>query len=314
MVYLSLNDPRAGTAIFARVLPIVVRQINAEIALSQRRAGKLPNDISLRLDPDMIPRAESINRLLFPSSTTIVVDSQAAVLTHREAIPTLTSPALLGALAAWMLPAVESYRDVARRAQCTNDLRRIALAMNNYHAANNVFPRPAIVDEKGKPLLSWRVALLPFIGQQRLYNGFKLDEPWDSPHNKALLKEIPAVYRCPSRADAEPFMTTYRVFAGNGALFEKDRDIGVADVTDGTSNTIMVVEAKETVPWTKPDELPFDPAGAPTLGGAGSPHPGGFNVAMADGAVRFLKNTIDLHVFRSLISRAGGEVINPGGF
>ena len=101
---------------------------------------------------------------------------------------------------------------------------------------------------------------------------------------------------------------------GNGALFEKDKDIGVADVTDGTSNTIMVVEAREAVPWTKPDDLVFDPAAAPSLHGAGSPHPGGFNASMADGSVRFLKYTIDLKVFRALITRAAGEVVGRGAF
>ena len=88
----------------------------------------------------------------------------------------------------------------------------------------------------------------------------------------------------------------------------------MADVTDGTSNTLMVLEAKDAVPWSKPDELSFDPAAAPSLEGAGSPHPGGFNASMADGSVRFFKNTIDLKVFRALITRAGGEVIGPGAF
>ena len=159
-----------------------------------------------------------------------------------------------------------------------------------------------------------RVLLSAYIEQQELYDKFKQDEPWDSPHNKALLKEMPPVYRCPIRTNVEPFTTNYRVFVGNGALFQKDQDIGVADVTDGTSNTIMIVEAKEAVPWTKPDDLSFDPAAAPSLHGAGSPHPGGFNASMADGSVRFLKNTIDLNVFRALITRAGGEVIGAGAF
>ena len=82
----------------------------------------------------------------------------------------------------------------------------------------------------------------------------------------------------------------------------------ISTVTDGTSNTLMVVEAKEAVPWTKPAELPFDPAAAPSLFGAGSPHPGGFNAVFGDGAVFFLKNLIDVNMFKSLITRAGGEV------
>jgi prepilin-type processing-associated H-X9-DG protein len=217
-------------------------------------------------------------------------------------------------LIALVAPAVRSSLEAARRVQCVNNLKQIALTMHNYHATNNAFPRPATLDVKGKPLLSWRVTILPYIEQQELYDKFKRDEPWDSPHNKSLLKEMPPIYRCPIRTNVEPFTTNYRVFVGNGGLFQKDQDISVADVTDGTSNTIMVVEAKEAVPWTKPDDLSFDPAAPVSLHGAGSPHPGGFNASMADGSVRFLKNTIDLNVFRAIITRASGEVIGRGAF
>ena len=135
--------------------------------------------------------------------------------------------------------------------------------MHNYHSANNAFPKPAITDKEGKPLLSWRVAILPYIEQQELYNKFKLDEPWDSPHNKALLEgdaadlPLPEPGQAPSRSRRPT-----RSSSATGALFEKGQDVGIADVTDGTSNTLMVVEAKEAVPWTKPDDLTFDPAAA----------------------------------------------------
>ena len=268
----------------------------------------------MRLEPEMIPAAEELNRLLFPASTAVTVDRAGATLIHREAFPSLTSPASAGVLVALFLPAIQSSRDAARRAQCVNNLRTIALAMHNYHSTNNAFPRPAITGASGKPLLSWRVAILPFLDQQALYNKFKLDEPWDSPHNKALLKEMPATYLCPTRAGADPSTTTYRVITGNGALFDKEKDIGVANITDGTSNTMMIVECEAAVPWTKPEDITFDPAAAPSLLGGGSPHPGGFNVSFADGAVRFIQSTIDLKVFRALITRAAGEVINAGAF
>ena len=314
MVYLGLIDPRAGTAVFTKALPLLIRQLNAEIALAQRRMGKAPNDVFLRLDPGMIPDAGELDRLLFPSSTALTVDRQGATLIHREAIPTLTSPATAAILVALEAPALQESLEAARRVQCVNNLKQIALAMHNYHGSNNAFPRPATLDQKGKPLLSWRVAILPSLQQQELYDKFKQDEPWDSPHNKALLKEMPPVYRCPIRSNALAYTTNYQVFVGKDALFENDQGIGVADVTDGTSNTIMIVEAKEAVPWTKPDDLSFDPAAAPSLRGAGSPHPGGFHASMADGSVRFLKNTIDLNVLRALITRAGGEVIAAGAF
>ena len=146
MVYLGLSDPRAGTAIFTRILPILIRQINAEIALADRRVGKASRDVYLRLDPDMIPAAEELDRLLFPSSTTLAVDRQGAILTHREAIPTLTSPAVGAVVIALVAPAARSSLEAARRAQCVNNLKQIAVAMHNFHASNNAFPRPAIVE------------------------------------------------------------------------------------------------------------------------------------------------------------------------
>jgi prepilin-type processing-associated H-X9-DG protein len=97
-------------------------------------------------------------------------------------------------------------------------------------------------------------------------------------------------------------------------LFETDKNITLADVTDGTSNTIAVAESQAAVPWTKPDDLLFDFQAAPSLFGAGSPHPGGFNCGFADGSVRFIKNSISVIVFKALITRAGGEVIANDAF
>jgi prepilin-type processing-associated H-X9-DG protein len=314
MIYLSIQDPRVFAPIVLKAIPILVRQLNAELAVSERRAGKTTAEPPLRLETEMIPASDDLNRLLFPSSTALHVDQEGATLIHREAFPSLTSPASAATMVALVLPSIQSAREAAMRVQCINNLKMIALAMHNYHSTNNAFPRPAITDAKGKPLLSWRVTILPFLDQQALYNRFKLDEPWDSPHNKELLKEMPATYLCPQRGHVEPSTTTYRVVTGNGALFEKDQDISVAGVTDGTSNTMMIVECETAVPWTKPDDIAFDPAAAPSLLGAGSPHPGGFNVSFADGAVRFISSKVDLNVFRALITRAAGEVINAGAF
>jgi hypothetical protein len=312
LIYLGLTDPRAGTAIFTKVVPILVRQINAELALAERRKGKTPKDVYIRLDPDEVPAPEDLDRLLFPASTTLSVDVQGFDLTHRAAFPTLSSPAVVGALVAILTPRIRESLGASRRAKCEKNLKEIALAMKSLHVSKRAVLRPAICDSQGKPLLSWRVAILPYMEQQELYDKFKLDEPWDSPHNKALLKEMPPGFRCPIEATLQPFTTPYRVFTGNGALFERDRDIGIVDITDGRANTLMIVESNEAVPWTKPDDLPFDRAAAPPLLGAGSPHPGGFHAAMANGLVYFLKNSIDVNMFRALITRAGGEVVAPG--
>ncbi len=280
----------------------------AQISRPQPRAGGPDAGGLLRVDPNVLPRAEELRPLLFPGSLAIVSDRNGVRIVSRESFPSVSSPAVSGVLVGLLLPAVQSAREAARRAQCSNNLKQMALAMHNYVSATNAFPKPALTDKDGKPLLSWRVAILPYIEQQGLYNRFKLDEPWDSPHNKELIKEMPPVFVCPSRANVEPGTTTYRVFVGAGALFEKGQDTGIQQITDGTSNTLMIAESTDAVPWTKPDaELPFDPAqldpdAKPSLFGAGSMHPGGFNASMADGSVRFFKTTINFNVFRALIT------------
>ena len=105
-------------------------------------------------------------------------------------------------------------------------------------------------------------------------------------------------------------MTAYRGFRGDGAFFQDGNDSKLDNITDGTSNTIMVVEGREDVPWTSPDsDLPFEPKAAPSLFGAGSPHPGGFHALFADGAVHFLKTSISPEVFRALITRSARDVV-----
>ena len=317
LVYLRIADPRETMPAIIESLPKLAQTLNAQIAQSQRMPGGRPGAPGtpvLRIDAAKLPRADELITRLFPSSTALVVDSQGASLIAREPIPGLTSPAVGGFLIASLVPATQSAREAARRAQCVNNLKQIGLAMHNYHSANNVFPMQAITDKDGKPLLSWRVAILPYLEQNELYNKFKLDEPWDSPNNKPLIKEMPQVYLCPSRRNPEPGTTTYRVFVGKGALFEEGEGTGFQNVTDGTSNTIMIVESKDAVPWTKPDDLKFDMEAKPSLYGAASPHPGGFNAAFADGSVRFIKNSVSVQVFKALITRASGEVVSSDAY
>jgi prepilin-type processing-associated H-X9-DG protein len=285
--------------------------VDRERIPGSRRAQPDRRGGPLHVDANKIPRADELEPLLFPGSLAVVTDRDGIRIVSRESFPSISSPAASGVLAGLMLPAVQAAREAARRAQCTNNLKQIALAMHNYESSVGSFPRPATIGKDGKPLLSWRVAILPYLDQQALYQKFKLDEPWDSPNNKPLIDEMPGVYLCPSRTRVQPGTTGYRAFVGKGAIFERDRQTKIPDVTDGMSNTIMVVEASEAVPWTRPDsDLDFDPDAKPSLFGAGSPHPGGFDAMFADGSVRFISRSIDLTVFKSLITRAGGEAIN----
>ena len=278
-------------------------------------AGRTP--FRLELDPDTIPDADQLRQYLFPSRFTLAANETSIRITAYEAFP-FPAPSLnIGmetpVLIALLLPAVQSAREAARRAQCVNNIKQIMLAMLNFESANNAFPRD-ITDKNGKPLLSWRVAILPYLEQGPLFNKFRLAEPWDSPHNKELLKYMPLVYQCPSRGNPQPNTTAYRGFVGRGAMFETGRDVRIESITDGTSNTIAVVEAKEAVAWTKPDDLPFGGQVDRSLYGAGSSHPGGFNCGFADGSVHFIKVSINPVTLRNLITRAGGEVVSSDSY
>jgi len=215
------------------------------------------------------------------------------------------------------LPALvrRTYQDAQRRV-VTNKLKQLAVAMYNYgdtfkgrKAAR--WPAVANFDKQGKPLLSWRVHVLPFVGANDLYRQFHLDEAWDSPHNKKLLALMPEVYRGPNRKLNGEGKTLYLLPVGKDAAF-KDGPEGPrmsADFPDGTSNTILIVEADDAyaVPWTKPEDLKIDPE-HPQRGLGGHFH-GGFVVAMADGWVHFVSKTISKTTLRAAFTPAGGEVL-----
>jgi len=210
-------------------------------------------------------------------------------------------------LIALLLPAVQAARLAGRRAVCGNNLKQIALAMHQYHQAYGVLPPRWTVDPQGKPLLSWRVLLLPYIEQNALYQKFKLDEPWDSPTNKSLVDQMPSSYRCPSLPIPNSGTTVYQVLLGPGTMFEKAEGISFGEVTDGRSNTLMVVETKAASPWTQPSCIDYTPkAPIPQLGSA---HPGGFNAALGDGSVRFFKDPVPTTTLDAMATRNGGEII-----
>lgn len=193
--------------------------------------------------------------------------------------------------------------------------------MHNYHDDHGRFPPAAVRDPAGRPLLSWRVLLLPYLEEDSLYRQFKLDEPWDSPHNKPLLAQMPRVFAAPRVEDdlkVEPDATFYQVFVGRGAAFEDARQMRLEkDFPDGEAKTILVIEAGEAVPWTKPVGLVYQPdQPLPPLGGIfrtegrfslfGSNRVKGFNTAMVDGRVQFLRAGLPEETLRGLITRNGG--------
>ncbi len=163
-----------------------------------------------------------------------------------------------GILVALLLPAIQAAREAARRAQCTNNLKQIALAFHNYHDTYGTFPPAYIPDENGQPKHSWRVLILPFLEGQQIYNQYKFDEPWNSPNNLAVTNQPMPVYSCPSSPTGTPgsTQTSYMVITGLGTVFDAGKACKLSEIIDGTSNTLMVVEvAGSGVNWAEPKDL-----------------------------------------------------------
>ncbi len=195
---------------------------------------------------------------------------------------------------------VPKIQMAANRTTALNCLKQIGLALHNYHDAYGRLPiyatgakGVAIRNDKDKPLLSWRVAILPFIEQENLYRQFKLDEPWDSENNKKLIEKMPKLF-APVNKPGKPGYTHLQMVIGPGALRP---DMGILSITDGTSNTIAVVEAAEPVIWTKPDDVMVPGKEMPKdfKKKFGGQFPGGFNVAMWDGSAHFVPDSISDH-------------------
>jgi WD40 repeat protein len=192
-----------------------------------------------------------------------------------------------------------------QRQRTVRNLRAIAAAMHKYHDAHGHFPAAALYSADGKPLLSWRVALLPYLGQEALYKEFKLDEPWDHPHNRKLLERMPAVYQARTGEGIAADATFLQVFTGPGTVFEGSRGSAVKDITDGTRDTILVAEAGQAVPWTKPADLAYRPDGPlPQLGAGPTPR---WSLARCDGSVDTTTRDAPQALLRALVTRNGQE-------
>jgi hypothetical protein len=186
----------------------------------------------------------------------------------------------------------------------------LGLAMLEYHDSHGKLPPAVVYGKDGKALYSWRVLVLPYIEEQGLYNEFRLDEAWDSPHNIRLLERRPHAYAPPSRyAHKIPPTHTYvHVFVGKGTPFENPEGHSMASITDGTSYTFLVIEAGKPVPWTKPEDLSYSAdQPLPDLDG---PFRDIMRVGFADGSHRTIPRDFDENAFRAAITRNGGEKFN----
>jgi hypothetical protein len=210
----------------------------------------------------------------------------------------------------------QKTREVDPKHESYRALRTLGIAFQNYHDAHLAYPTAFLAARDGKPLLSWRVLLLPFIEHADLYDQFNRDEPWDSPHNLKLLDKMPDLYRAPGE-DPGSTDASYYALVGPSTIFTGvpnenpivPRGTRMRDITDGMSNSIMIVESKHDVPWTKPEDIPYDAAKPfPKLEGI---HEDGFLVLFADGSVSLIGAETTERDLRALFTKDGGEVVIP---
>ncbi|MDZ4683934.1 MAG: DUF1559 domain-containing protein [Planctomycetaceae bacterium] len=217
--------------------------------------------------------------------------------------------AILGLVIAFFLPAVRSAREPARRMQCQSNLRQIGLALHNYHDTYQTLPPAYTVDENGKPLHSWRTLILPYMEQAPLYNRLDLSKPWDDPVNAEAFKTVVAGYHCPS--DAGPAdRTNYLAIVTDHSCLRPAASVTLKGIKDGPSKTLIVIEvdASHAVPWMEPRDANVEVALSFLVKGKDS-HTGGVHALLADGAVRFLSETIEANVVHGLLTIDGSESI-----
>jgi hypothetical protein len=223
---------------------------------------------------------------------------------------------------AWIEDALEASRHGWGAIEFQVQQKQIVMALQAYHEEHGHLPPAVVFGPKGEPFLSWRVLLLPYLDQEKLYKRFRLDEPWNSPENSKLLPEIPSCFQ-PLRLDRSDSLnsTFHQVFVGPGAAFEEKRGLNFErDFPDGLDQTIILVEAFEPVPWTSPRDLPFDLQGELPLVGRPRKNrlgriawngalvlPSHFQAAMASKAILGLANSPDMSYLRAWVTRNSGD-------
>jgi hypothetical protein len=194
--------------------------------------------------------------LAFDVAFTVLIGFTINLFTRNTNLAVVATACLLGFLVLFLHPTGHGP-EPSRRLQCSNHLKQIGLALQWYHDTHGSLPPAYFADSSGKPIHSWRVILLPFIEQEPLYDKYRFDEPWNGPNNRKLHGEILDVYRCPSRPKRQRATdTSYVVVTGPKTMWPGAKSTSLSDSTDGTSNTLMVVEmANSGIHWMEPRDL-----------------------------------------------------------
>lgn len=222
-------------------------------------------------------------------------------------------------LSMWMLaPTIlqlKARRDITA---CKQNLKRIAQALNAYADEYGRYPPPAVLDARGKPMHSWRVLILPYLGEKRLYAMYDMTKPWDAPENASLQARMPDVFLSPGVAN--PLVaseSSYMLVTGPGTMFPPSGPVARNLISDGVANTLLVVQTdNQSVPWTEPKDLDITklPAQIGQANGIGGMHHGGATAVFVDGEAAWLPADTSKTIIDSLLSPTGGESVEGAWF
>ncbi len=331
---IAVSDPRATYRSLLAYGPLLA--IGAQQAINE--SGVFPPGTELPLKLTDVPPTELVVQPLFPNVVVGTSDDNGFHWYSRSSLPSIPfvggsgGIATIGVMTALLLPAVQQARMAARRSQSRNNLKQLAIALHNYHDVHRRFPSGTIEGsaEKVDDRLSWIVELLPYIEQAAMYNSIDREAAWNSDSNQLASGSVIRMLLNPQDPEQNRPHTHYIGMAGLGkgaeelpvtdkraGVFGYNRQTRMRDITDGTSNTIGVTESSgQHGPWSR--------GGRPTIrplttkpyingpDGIGGPFPGGVQVMLMDGSVRFISENIDPQVFEALMTIGGGEV--PGRF
>lgn len=257
----------------------------------------------------------------------VIVVASVMLLGRRGQPGWATAISILATVGLMWLVIRDARGPSSRMLECRNHLKMLALANLNYEATHRRFPYVSSRVTGSKPGLSWRVALLPFVEQDILYQKFKLDEASDGPTNRQFLESMPRwPYRCPEDRPASDQYTSYLAFAGTETVWPPDQQLGLSNIADGASNTILFSEMHDTnITWSEPrdfgaDTMDWRVNGTPGSSPSSMHGPvieyldgsrrrvgiGRVNIAMADGSVQTLSANLDPDVLRQLANRRDG--------
>ena len=216
--------------------------------------------------------------------------------------------AIIGSVLRYSYATVSRARHAAHRTHCKKHLKIIGLAIHNYSDVYGSLPPAYVTDENGRRMHSWRVLIIPFLDCLDLYREYRFDEPWDRPNNSKLAGRMPYLFRCPA-SDDYPGMCNFRCVTGRGTAFPGARAVVWSEITDGSSNTLLVTEVNQGgVHWMEPEDVPVEQA-YEVLQRQDYAHTAGIHMLLGDGTVQFLRNDVDPTTLDHLLMIADGNLL-----